>query len=183
MGVNQQRDALEAGHPYAVIGLGANLPFEGLAGPDLLSAAADAVEATLGGGGLRSGVWASPAWPQPSDQPAYVNAVMALRAPAGMGPRAILEALLAIERQFGRERRIPWGARTMDLDLLDAGGAVVEAEGLILPHPRLHQRAFVLAPLAEILPDWRHPVLGERAAALLGRLPDLGSTRRLAAQL
>lgn len=157
--------------------LGANLPHEGLAGAALLAAGVAATEEA----GLRvlrrSSVWASPAWPQPSDQPDYTNAIVEIDATA-IEPRALLEALMAIERRFGRDRRERWAARTMDLDIVDFAGLVLDEPGLTLPHPRAHERAFVLAPLAEAAPDWCHPVLRRTAAELLAGLGD-ASVRRL----
>jgi 2-amino-4-hydroxy-6-hydroxymethyldihydropteridine diphosphokinase len=79
--------------------------------------------------------------------------------------------LLALETRFGRVRSAPNADRTLDLDLLDYEGRQVETEILVLPHPRLHQRRFVLAPLCEVAPEWRHSVLGLTAAELLARLP------------
>jgi 2-amino-4-hydroxy-6-hydroxymethyldihydropteridine diphosphokinase len=84
--------------------------------------------------------------------------------------------LAGIERDFGRERRVRWAPRTLDLDILDFAGLVAAAP-LCLPHPRLHERAFVLAPLAEIAPHWRHPMLGLEAHDLLAGLADAAATR------
>jgi len=102
-----------------------------------------------------------------SDQPWFVNAVAALD--TELDAISLLRLLLAVERQFGRERRQRWAARVLDLDLLCHGRAVIDDAdgGLVLPHPRLHDRPFVLAPLAEIAPGWRHPVSGRTATALL----------------
>ncbi len=88
-----------------------------------------------------------------------------------LGPRELLAALLDIERQGGRERGLRDGPRTIDLDLLFHGDAILDEPGLTLPHPRLHLRRFVLEPLADVAPDWRHPELGATAAGLLSRLP------------
>src|SRR5205085_3008014 len=97
------------------------------------------------------------------------NAVAAVA--TALEPAALLDRLLALEARFGRIRGAPNADRTLDLDLLDFDGRQLQTEILVLPHPRLHQRRFVLAPLCELAPEWRHPVLGLTAAALLARLP------------
>ena len=108
----------------------------------------------------------------PPGQGPYLNAVAALRTECE--PQELLATLLAIERAHGRVRRERWGPRTLDLDLLDFGGRVLELPGLLLPHPRLHERAFVLVPLADVAPGWRHPFLGRTAAELLAGLDARG---------
>ncbi len=85
------------------------------------------------------------------DQPDFVNAVVALR--TSLQPRALLDALLAIEREHGRVRDFPNAPRTLDLDIALYGEQVIHEPGLTIPHPRMHERAFVMAPLAEIAPD------------------------------
>ena len=146
-----------------------------------------ALVAALGPVAARSRLWRSPAWPPGG--PPYVNAALLLR--TGLPPEALLARLHAIEAAFGRERRGRWAARTLDLDLLAVGPLVLpdpgtqarwrdldperqgrEAPGeLVLPHPRLQDRAFVLVPLGEVAPGWRHPLLGLTAAEMLARLP------------
>ena len=108
----------------------------------------------------------------PAGQGPYLNAV--LEGESALAPRALLEALLAIERELGRVRDRRWGPRTLDLDLLDYGGRVLREPSLELPHPRLHERAFVLVPLADLQPDWRHPALGRSARELLANLNTAG---------
>ena len=105
-----------------------------------------------------------------SDQPWFINAVAAVE--TLLAPADLLQRLLDLEVRFGRSRSLPNAARTLDLDLLDCDGRRVETESLVLPHPRLHLRRFVLAPLCDVAPDWRHPVLGLTAAELLARLPE-----------
>jgi len=105
-------------------------------------------------------------------QPPYLNLVAELD--TGLDPRELLQALLEVERALGRERKERWGPRTIDLDLLLYGDLVLEEEGLQVPHPRLHERAFVLVPLLDLLPEGRHPVLGVRFAELLAALDASG---------
>jgi 2-amino-4-hydroxy-6-hydroxymethyldihydropteridine diphosphokinase len=88
-------------------------------------------------------------------QPAFINA--AALVDTTLAPRALLDGLLAIERAHGRVRDVPNGPRTLDLDIIAYGDAVLDEPGLAIPHPRAHERAFVLAPLAEIAPELRLP--------------------------
>lgn len=105
-----------------------------------------------------------------TDQPDFVNAVACVR--TALSAQALLRALLAIESEMGRERRgRRWGPRVIDLDLLLYGDDRVERPDLTVPHPRLHERAFVLVPLAELAPDRVVPGRG-RVDALLGALTD-----------
>ncbi len=117
------------------------------------------------------------------NQPAFLNAAASLR--SALGPEPLLQLLGEVERTFGRDRQRPHGAapprngpRTLDLDLLLVDDLVLSTHALTLPHPRLHDRRFVLAPLAEIAPDLRHPVLGASIEELLDRLPDAGEQAR-----
>jgi 2-amino-4-hydroxy-6-hydroxymethyldihydropteridine diphosphokinase len=105
------------------------------------------------------------AWPDPSDPP-FVNAVA--RIATNMTPRHLIDLLHRIEARFGRRRDAPNAPRTLDLDLIDHDGRVESPlGGPILPHPRAHERAFVLAPLLEVAPDWVHPGLGISGTNLL----------------
>ncbi len=111
----------------------------------------------------RSGWWRSAAWPDPN-APEYRNGVALVEASAG--PEAVLAALLGLEAAMGRERAGRNAPRTLDLDLIAHGREVRDEADLVLPHPRAHERRFVMGPLAEIAPAWVHPVLGRTAAEL-----------------
>lgn len=106
-------------------------------------------------------------------QPAYVNAVAHLvGAPGGaIDPAVLLQRLMALEAAAGRVRGAANAPRVLDLDIVAMGALVRDAPDPILPHPRAHQRAFVLVPLAEVAPGWVHPVLGRSVEALIAGLP------------
>ena len=115
----------------------------------------------------------SPAWPDPSDPP-YTNAVAQIR--TALTPFDLMAALHAVEAEFGRKRRVPNAPRPLDLDLIDYQGRVESPpEGPTLPHPRAAERAFVLAPLLDIAPDWRDPVSGRTGLDLLKIAEALGN--------
>lgn len=103
-------------------------------------------------------------------QPVFLNAVVKLA--TTLEPLALLDALLGIEADFHRERTVRWGPRTLDLDLLWYAGRLAEGQRLTLPHPRAHEREFVLRPLADLAPDLR--LAGSTAAQLLAALPGQG---------
>ena len=115
----------------------------------------------------------------PIRQSWYVNGVIVLE--SRMGPRALLRLLHHLEARCGRDRRQErrWGPRPLDLDLLFYGSRVVHSRDLSLPHPRLHQRCFVLRPLADVAPDFVHPVFGKTVDTMLQEVDDDSSVERL----
>jgi 2-amino-4-hydroxy-6-hydroxymethyldihydropteridine diphosphokinase len=147
----------------AVVALGSNLPGRFGSSEVLLEAALEA----LSRAGLRllaaSRPWRSQAWPDPG-APEFRNRVALFE--TELAAAAVLDLLLATERAFGRERTEVNAPRTLDLDLIDHNGTVLSRGPLRLPHPRAHERLFVIGPLAEVAPEWRHPVLGRTAAEL-----------------
>ncbi len=146
-----------------IVALGTNLKGEYASLQTLLEAALEALQAN----GLRlvrrSSWWRSAAWPDPS-APAYLNGVVIVE--TGQGPHEVLAALRRVERAFGRVRGERNAARTLDLDLIAHGRFVLDGPELSLPHPRAAERRFVMGPLAEIAPGWRHPVSGTSAENL-----------------
>ena len=151
--------------PRVFVGLGANV---GDREQNLL-AARRGLEAR----GFRVTAMSSLYHTEPVDAPPqewFLNAVAG--GETALTPEALLRACLDTERELGRVRDVPSGPRTIDLDLLLHGNEVRDAPGLVLPHPRMHERRFVLVPLAEIAPGARHPILGLTAAEMLRLCPD-----------
>jgi len=152
------------------IALGANLAGRFASPAEAVEAAIRALQATETKVVSRSRLYRSAAWPDPSD-PEFVNAVISVM--TDLDASALLARLHALEAEFGRERRHANAPRTLDLDIVDYAGRVsAPGETPILPHPRMGARAFVLLPLAEIAPDWRHPVTGMAITDLVRALPD-----------
>ncbi len=114
----------------------------------------------------------------PVAQPDFLNAVFAIE--TSLAPAPLLAALLAAEKKHQRQRRIRWGPRTLDLDLLLYGERTVNSAALTLPHPRMHERRFVLVPLCEIAPRLLHPITGRPFAAYLAALAGDGDARAVA---
>jgi 2-amino-4-hydroxy-6-hydroxymethyldihydropteridine diphosphokinase len=174
----------------ALVALGANLPFGGLSPVETLKAALASLVVNDIQVVAVSRFFQTPCFPIGAG-PDYVNAACVLRFSADATPETILMDLHRTEKQFGRERMRRWGMRTLDLDLLAINDSVVPdpktqsawrdlptadqarlaPDELILPHPRLQDRAFVLIPLADVAPDWRHPLLGLTVLQMIERLP------------
>ncbi len=156
-----------------LIAFGANLPGKAGAPQDTFLAALKAMDEA----GLtvlkRSSLWRTSPVDVPDKQPDYVNAV--LQVETDLPPQALLESLLAIEQQFGRVRTFKNAAKSIDLDVIAYDNQVLgdpsKSEELIIPHPRMQGRAFVLLPLQEIAPDWMHPVSAKSLADLVAALP------------
>lgn len=156
-----------------LLSIGANLPTATGSSPlATCRAAAAALDAIPGLHLIGLSRWFRTAPVPPSGQPDYVNGVARLRGAAD--PEALLAALQAIEARAGRQRRERDAARTLDLDILVMGDLCRVAPDPVLPHPRAHLRAFVLAPLLDVAPGWVHPLLHRPAAALLAELPPQG---------
>ena len=156
-----------------IVGIGANLasPEHGAPGDACIAAVQALAEAGLTV--IQQSPWYESAPVPVSDQPWYVNGVIEVQ--TSLSPKDLMGLLAATEQRFGRIRTVRNEARVLDLDLIAYGERVETGDGeetqaLVIPHPRLHQRAFVLLPLADIAPDWVHPVSQEPLATLTARL-------------
>lgn len=152
-----------------IVALGANLPSRFGSPERTLRKALEA----LNDAGVRilnaSSIWLTAPVPV-SDQPWYRN--MAVSVETAKSPYELLETLQAIEARFGRVRTVRNAPRLLDLDLIAYGDAILDRPELIVPHPRMHRRAFVLLPMREVAPDdWLHPVLGLSLDELIANLP------------
>lgn len=174
----------------ALIALGGNMTTQGVPVAETLRQAARLVQARTAGQITLSRLYRTPAFPTGSG-PDYTNAAMTLTLPKTLSAADLLTILHSVEAQFGRARTTRWAGRMLDLDLLALDQAVLpDAETqshwrdlaadlqakmapdrLLLPHPRLQDRAFVLVPLADVAPDWRHPLLGLTVREMLALRP------------
>ncbi|WP_338331792.1 2-amino-4-hydroxy-6-hydroxymethyldihydropteridine diphosphokinase [Acetobacter sp. LMG 32666] len=148
-----------------LIAIGANLP---LGEQSALKSCERAVQALRQVPGLAIQAisrWYESAPVPPSGQPSYVNGVV--RGVTSLPPLALLDHLQSIETHQGRVRSVPNAARTLDLDIIDMDALCQNGERLVLPHPRAHERAFVLYPLADVQPDWVHPLTHQHLEQLL----------------
>lgn len=129
--------------------------------------------AQLTRGGARivqtSGLWQSPSWPPGTEAPDYINACAQIDFSGNA--QGLLHLLHQVEAALGRERNELNAPRTLDLDLLDFRGDHIDAADIVVPHPRMMTRGFVLFPLSQIAPDWQHPVLGENINDAISQLP------------
>ncbi len=182
----------------AIIALGGNLPLGEMSSLDILQAAIREFTHLMGEACQTSRLFQTPCFPVGAG-PDYINGVLTVETDRSGGE--ILKLLHQVEQEFSRQREQRWGMRTLDLDLIAYGEEIApDLEGylawrdmplerqmaetpseLILPHPRLQDRAFVLVPLCDIWPEWRHPILGKTAAELCAELPktDLEAVQRL----
>lgn len=159
-----------------IVGIGSNLAASGYASPlETGLAALDALAAPHLHP-VACSPWYESAPVPASDQPWFANAVALVE--TEREPEFVLDWLLSVEERFGRVRGERNAARTLDLDLIDYDGLILDTPRLTLPHPRMHERRFVLAPLCDLAPGWRHPLLGSTATELLARLPAGQPVRR-----
>jgi 2-amino-4-hydroxy-6-hydroxymethyldihydropteridine diphosphokinase len=152
-----------------LIAVGANLPSPEFGPPHGTCEAALQELSHRGLRIVRRSRWFETAPIPASDQPWYVNGVAAVA--TDRSPEALLALLHDVERRFGRERRELNAARILDLDIVAYGDLVRTDPPPVLPHPRMHERAFVLLPLADVAPDWRHPADGRSLSELIQALP------------
>jgi len=121
----------------------------------------------------RSPIYQTPPWGY-TDQPDFLNLV--LEGSTSLAPEALLQHLKRVEAKIGRTANFRWGPREIDIDILFYGRLVLEEEGLKIPHPRLHERAFVLVPLADLTTSFIHPILHKTVAELLAEIDTQGMT-------
>ncbi len=124
----------------------------------------------------QSAIYETQAWGK-TTEPDYLNKVIVIS--TDLQPRTILENIWDIEREMGRTRTEKWGSRTIDIDILFYGNQIISETGLIVPHPELHRRKFTLAPLSEIAPGLKHPILKKTMLELKNELKDCLIVKKL----
>jgi len=124
----------------------------------------------------KSSVYETQSWGK-TDAPDYLNQVMFLK--TTLNPQAVLQKALAIENKLGRQREEQWGSRTIDIDILFFEQQIISEPGLVIPHPELHKRRFTLEPLAEIAPEWTHPVFKKKISQLKSELIDKLNVKKI----
>jgi len=142
----------------------------------VLAAAREAIADQAGSIVNQSAVYETAPWGI-TDQPAFLNQVLEIT--TSLLPEDLLRIILNIERDLGRVRYERWGARVIDIDLLYFGQTVMDSARLTLPHPPIQDRRFVLAPLAEIAPDFIHPLLQKTSSKLLDQCPDTSAVSKI----
>jgi 2-amino-4-hydroxy-6-hydroxymethyldihydropteridine diphosphokinase len=153
-----------------LVAIGANLPgADGAMPHENCIAAAAAVREIDGLTLVALSPWYRSSSLPRSEQPDYCNGMIRLE--GNIAPTELLARLQDIENRFGRTRSVPNAARTLDLDIIDLNGIIRALPDPILPHPRAHLRAFVLRPLLDVAPGWRHPTLRQGIMTLLAHLP------------
>jgi 2-amino-4-hydroxy-6-hydroxymethyldihydropteridine diphosphokinase len=153
-----------------LIAIGANLAGkDGMTPMEICGAAAETIRAIPGFEFVALSPWYRTRAIPASNQPDFCNGMIRMR--GEMDPAELLRQLHEIEMKFGRERSLPNAARTLDLDIIDMAGIIRTTLDPVLPHPRAHERAFVLRPLLDVNPAWRHPVLKQNVTTLLAELP------------
>ncbi|TGY87455.1 2-amino-4-hydroxy-6-hydroxymethyldihydropteridine diphosphokinase [Marinicauda algicola] len=153
--------------PGIYIALGSNQPYRRKTPAQTLCFALGALRTAGVAVESASRPWKTPAWPDPADPP-FANACA--RIETDLAPESLMVLLHGLEEEFGRARTVRNAPRTLDLDLVDYRGQVRGGGELLLPHPRAHMRAFVLLPLREVAPRWRHPASGEGIDRLIAAL-------------
>ncbi|HNP48721.1 MAG TPA: 2-amino-4-hydroxy-6-hydroxymethyldihydropteridine diphosphokinase [Bacteroidia bacterium] len=131
--------------------------------------ACEAIQQHIGSAELKSSVYETDAWGK-EDQPAFLNQVILVT--TTLTPEQVLDEILKIEKQMGRVRGEKWASRIIDIDILFFDNEVIEKNKLKIPHPFLHERKFTLVPLAELVPQFMHPVLGKSMGQLLREVND-----------
>ena len=141
-----------------------------------LSTARELINRAIGEVLRESSVFETAPWGD-SDQPVFLNQVLIIA--TELAPAEVMGKLLAIEERMGRVRNTKWGPRLIDIDILFYDEEVIDRESLSIPHPRIAERRFTLAPLAEVAPDFMHPVLQKSISQLLQECPDPLTAKKL----